>query len=279
MAQLYEKRRSEWKFLCGAAILDENIVLTHAHCLGEQNNVKYYGVRAGKTKYIQSAERISDLINVERIEKHAGYDEAAIDYDVALIKLSWPIDSEAKTIKIGSNDWTCDECATKGFYRGTIVGWTWFSKDKPTSNDLKRSQLQLTSQTVCDYLWWSKYGRIKYGKGVNPKSNKRIFCAYKVKQQCKESEEDYNNNCVKTLCGSDFAGMFIKDNTLYGISTVSTAKCNTAGVPTFFTRLADKRIKKWVRDTMDALLKQPNTAERCVQWNPNSSRGNCEDSD
>lgn len=89
-AQLYEKHRSEWKFLCAAAILDKSIVLTHAHCLEDQNIVKYYGVRAGKTKYIKSSERIPDLISVERIEKHAGYDESTIDYDVALIKVLSP---------------------------------------------------------------------------------------------------------------------------------------------------------------------------------------------
>lgn len=76
---------SQW---CGASILDENTLITAAHCFDWYfdgfNALSSWTIRAGSSYWAEGGE----VIQLESVVRHEQYDPDTFDFDVAIVKLS-----------------------------------------------------------------------------------------------------------------------------------------------------------------------------------------------
>ncbi|GLV45228.1 epsilonTrypsin [Carabus blaptoides fortunei] len=75
---------------CGGAVLNENTILTASHCIGT-NEAKDFTVRVGSALHDKGISH-----GVDRIIKHPSYNPMNQAYDLAILKLSWPISFYAR---------------------------------------------------------------------------------------------------------------------------------------------------------------------------------------
>lgn len=78
--------QSSGAHICGASILSPTRALTAAHCTDGQSPSSL-SVRAGSTYRGTGGQ----VIGVDRIDQHPGYDPETTDYDVSVLELSTPI--------------------------------------------------------------------------------------------------------------------------------------------------------------------------------------------
>lgn len=87
---------SQW---CGASILDQNTLLTAAHCFDYYFDypdiypISAYSTRVGSSYWADGGEQIA----LQSVVRHESYDPSTYDFDVALVKLASPLTYSANT--------------------------------------------------------------------------------------------------------------------------------------------------------------------------------------
>ncbi|XP_053668221.1 uncharacterized protein LOC128718624 [Anopheles marshallii] len=148
-ATIYHQKVGKQDYACGGSVLDENTVLTAAHCVHTQRGLlaaHRVVVHVGRIQLNEESEHIQTH-SVREIVLHPGFSRNSIMNDIAILKLStnitmtkyvqpvclWTMDSNQETL-VGKN--------------GTIVGFGLNEQDV-VSNQLKQALIGVVDALTC----------------------------------------------------------------------------------------------------------------------------------
>lgn len=126
---------------CGGSVINEYWILTAAHCLGSYSNIK---IRAGVTN--KTYTNGQDISVAEEIP-HPQYQSSTHQNDIALLRLSSPLDlsgPNVKAIPIVTEDHANAGLQDPGV-TATITGWGALSEGGSAANTLQMAQLPIVS--------------------------------------------------------------------------------------------------------------------------------------
>ncbi|XP_067848566.1 coagulation factor X-like [Heptranchias perlo] len=111
--------KSDGEIFCGGAIINENFVLTAAHCV---NQLRSFTVILGEHN-LDVDEGFEQTLNVSRINIHSRYTQATFENDIALLELETPIEFNNYTIPICLPETDFAEFFLMNSEYGATSGW------------------------------------------------------------------------------------------------------------------------------------------------------------
>lgn len=137
---------------CGGSLLNENYVMTAAHCL-ENIDVKDLRLVFG-TDDIEEEPEGQPFRQVRKVQKartYPRYDDVTVYYDIALIKVDEEVEFNAGIHPICLPE-EADDIDNRSNDLATLTGWGTPSRDDPTatSSKLRLTRLTIFPQTYCN---------------------------------------------------------------------------------------------------------------------------------
>uniref|UniRef100_A0A1Q3FQJ5 trypsin n=1 Tax=Culex tarsalis TaxID=7177 RepID=A0A1Q3FQJ5_CULTA len=128
---------------CGGAILNENTILTAAHCVYYTDSPPSdYSIRAGSTLRNQGGQ----LITASEVFIHPWYDDWTLDWDIAILKLEQNLVLGPSVQKIDLPE------TTFKIQHGTlasIAGWGTLYYQGPSTNHLQQVSVPIVDNVIC----------------------------------------------------------------------------------------------------------------------------------
>ena len=145
-------------YMCGGTIIGENWILTAAHCTEDDNGVPIspalMTVKAGATNPYNSLEGKTYTISQAII--HEGYNSTTLENDIALLKVSEPINvANAASIRLINSDDVAEGATVPGVL-SWVTGWG-LTRVRPEAfpTTLQKVQLPIISNTQASTVWSS----------------------------------------------------------------------------------------------------------------------------
>lgn len=204
---------------CGGSVINDVYVLTAAHCTDGQH--------AWSLEVCLGMHSSSDpdvlRVPVAGVVQHAGYDSNTIDKDIALLRLSKPVQFGPTVAPV------CLPDAEDGEFTGvpaTISGWGTLHFGGPQPEELMTVDVQTVSNSDCE---------ARYGYGA---ITRYMLCAY---AEGKDSCQGDSGGPLTTVVGGQ--------STQIGV--VSFGKgCAEAGFPGVYARVTE--LRQWINEnTLD----------------------------
>lgn len=188
--------------ICGATLLDHSLAISAAHCFPKSGA---YSIKAG----ITSLREPGEIVHVERALVHPNYTGDSVDYDIALLFLSTPLDFTEKIRPAALP--RPSEPVYPGMV-GIVSGWgVMYANQKDSySEELREVEMPVWEWERC---------KVVYERDVT----RRVFCA-----GWPEGGKD--------SCQGDSGGPFVVKGILYGIVSAGM-DCAQPGFPGIYTNV------------------------------------------
>jgi trypsin len=200
---------TDQKQQCGGTIVGHNLVVTAAHCISSQNNLKYRIIANRHNLETSLRSERAVIFQAKKIIVHPSYNTKSLENDIALIILNndnpgaisgFDMDKMIKLDTQGQRDRRVAE----------VIGWGLTQGGGTTSSVLKKADLKIVSNDECSKLLGA----------FNPSYK---ICAAPVHQG-------------DSACQGDSGGPLISRNTLIGIVSYGAENCD--GPVSVYTRIS-----------------------------------------
>ncbi|BCS17340.1 S1 family serine peptidase [Aspergillus puulaauensis] len=198
---------------CGGSIVSKTHIVTAGHCLARVQNTSQLGVRAGSTYHAHGGQ----LLNVSAYHVHPRFNQTSLTHDVAVIKLSEPLElgPAVAPIRLAS--------ASAGYPEtGTITnltGWGSTDVDTPSLPDtLQVLEFPVADRGECIERW-------QHHKYQPLNVTDTMFCLSSFKDE-------------ETACHGDSGGPVAVDGTLVGIVSWGEPTCGSDYYPSVYSSVS-----------------------------------------
>lgn len=200
------------QFICGGTIIEASTILTAAHCI-PTTTPTVWSVRAGATSRSRS-DSLTQTVRASRVVVHAQYSKTTNANDIAIIKLSRPLNLNS-AVGVASLPATGTEPVAGS--NAVATGWGTTSEGGRVSDTLMAVTLPVVSQATCQRAYGSRI--------INS-----MMCA---------------GVAGKDTCQGDSGGPLAQQGTrtLIGVTSFG-AGCGRSGYPGVYTKVSAYR--SWI---------------------------------
>jgi len=222
------RHREEGVVRCGGSLVNSQWILTTSHCVDEDSDPSMWDIILGSYD-LQSHEPRRVVSRVSRIIYHSQFDITTFDYDVAMMKLAQPIETQHGYSPHAIQPVCLPEYG-QDVAPGTSCTVTGWGNPGKASRPLQQAPVPVVSQSVCRSDAWL---------GRQFLITDRMLCAGYESGGIDSCQGDSGGPLV---CFVD--GRFVQ----HGVTSFGRG-CGLARKPGVYSRVS--KLTPWIRDTIN----------------------------
>nr|AUI10830.1 putative PQM protease precursor [Peucetia striata] len=151
MVSIHERIKSGFRQACGGAILNENWIVSAAHCFDKPIVLEDYEVYVGLYSILKKDAATVQKLKLSKIIPHENYTEDGYANDIAIIKTATKIDFKKSKGFVNAICLPSGASAPTG--EATVIGWGKLKSDGPISAELREASLPLVPFETCKKIY------------------------------------------------------------------------------------------------------------------------------
>lgn len=148
MVSVHEKHGYRFKHICGGTILNENYIVTAAHCIDYPTSPRRYQIYTGVHKLSKKYREPAASYKISQVIVHEDYDKDTWENDIALLRTKEPIEIEGSSGYVNGICLPYSDKDPNGW--SFVAGWGYTKQDGEISDILKVTKLPLVTRKICN---------------------------------------------------------------------------------------------------------------------------------